>query len=88
MTPPWFAGLPPIQMLHVMRDKADVWGAWLCLTAAEAHKLMMLIDVEALRLDMEVHLFASETFISGPGMETPAWSVCAKSVTGAWHAVL
>lgn len=88
MITPWFAGLPPCRVLPLLKQQADRWGCWLSLTAEDAHKLMMLIEVEALRLDMEVHLFATPMFIEGPGMRTPAWSIAAKSVTGEWTEVV
>lgn len=87
MTTSWFAGLPPHAMLHFMRLDAEVWGAWLCLTDADAHKLMMLIEVEALRQEVEVQLYATQVFVEGPGMHTPAWSVAARTTTGEWQDV-
>ena len=88
MNNPWFAGMAPaLQLKLIQRDKASFgdWAAWQCLTDHDAHKLLMLIEVEALRLDMDVHLFASEVWIRGPGMNTPAWSVSARVVSGQWR---
>ena len=90
MTKPWFAGIPPVIHLKLIKNKRESfgdWAAWQCLTEHDAHRLLMLIEVEALRLDMEVHLFASEVWVKGPGMDTPAWTISARVLTGEWHDV-
>lgn len=83
----WFAGVVPAGMVRVMKDDPETWGTWLALTDHDAHKLMMLIEVEAMRLDMEVQLYLTRTYIEGPGMATPAWGVTARTVSGAWQTV-
>lgn len=87
MTRPWFAGIAPVHQVRMMHEDPEHWGAWLSLTDHDAHKLMMLVEVEALRQDVEVQLFNTQLFIEGPGMYTPAWSIAAKVVTGVWHDV-
>lgn len=83
----WFAGPVPCAMLRVMRLNPEAWGSWLALTADDAHKLMMLVEVEALRLGMEVQLYCTPLYIEGPGMATPAWSIAARVVSGEWQDV-
>lgn len=87
MTRPWFAGIAPVHQVRMMHEDPEHWGAWLSLTRDDAHKTLMLIEVEALRQDVTVQLFSTQVFIEGPGMSTPAWSIAAKATTGAWHDV-
>lgn len=87
MTRPWFAGIAPVHQVRLMHEDPEHWGAWLSLTRHDAHKTLMLIEVEALRQDVTVQLFSTQVFIEGPGMATAAWSIAAKATTSDWKEV-
>lgn len=87
MTNPWFAGLPPHAMLAFIQQQPHLWGSWLCLTDADAHKTLMLIEVEALRKEMVVQVYVSPVHIEGDGMDTDAWSIAARTTDGQWKGI-